>query len=441
MKVLVTGLFTQGGLFAIRRFGKMGFEVTAADNHKLAFGMYSKYVKKRIMLPRLKTNPVAYAEALLDELKKGKYDFYFPSLEELYLMSYYREEVLKYTQTVIPPHDEIVRLHDKGLLKQSVIDAGALYPETKVPKDMADAEAFIKTVDYPVYIKLRQSRNSTGLRLVKEPDKILAAYKDTIHRNNVPETQLPIIQQRIAGPEYAWSGLAQEGRVLGETFHVGVRYIPRSGGTTTCRKWKSHEGCSKDAYKFVEHIKYSGFISIDFMVDERTGKQYIIDINPRPSVCINVGYYSGVDLIPEWVKIAMGEKANILPKGKEEVKSSTHFADVFWLLQTYTTGPESWKERKQLRKEWWANRDEINYDIVSKDDPKPRMVLNTFLAVQMLKTLFTKSEASQLFLEYNAFNEELFLKQIKEQGKILPGLKKKTKEYKEESVKQVVEQD
>ncbi|PLX02398.1 MAG: hypothetical protein C0594_11970, partial [Marinilabiliales bacterium] len=334
----------------------------------------------------------------------------FPSFEELYLMSNYKIEVLNYTKTILPDYNDLIQLHDKALLKDTVNKAGLYYPETFVPENLTEVKEIIENIDYPVYIKMRQSRNSTGIRLVDEPSQIMEAYHDVIHRNNLKKNELPIIQQKIKGPEFAESALAQNGEVIGETFHVGLRYIPRSGGTTTSRTTKTNDNCSKSAAQFIKHINWTGFISIDYILDEFTGKAYIIDVNTRPSVCINVGYYGGVDMLPEWIKIAQYKKAKKLPKIKENIKSSTHFADIFWYLLTFVQGPESRKKRKKMRQEWKADRKEMNYDIISKNDKKPRFVLNLFLATQMIKLIFTKLEASNLFLHYNTFNEELFAK-------------------------------
>jgi hypothetical protein len=119
-------------------------------------------------------------------------------------------------------------------------------------------------------------------------------------------------------------------------------------------------------------------------------------------------------MIPQWINIASGINATELPRIKTGVLSSTHFADVLWLLYTYTKGPESWQQRRQLRKKWWNNRKDIHYDIISSEDRKPRLMLNLFLCVQFVKVMFTKLEASNLFLYYNVYNEENYRLQINE---------------------------
>ncbi len=403
-KVLVTGLFTQAGMFAVRRFAQMGMSVTAADNHTLAFGMHSRYVSKKLLLPSLKNEPEAYAEAIIDELKKGNYDYYFPSFEESYLMSHYKNSVKKYSSTILSNPKKLLQLHDKKLLRNVVKKAGCNYPETYAPRNIQEARSIASGINFPVYIKMRQSCNSTGLRFVKNPENIMDAYNDVIERNSVPKKQLPLIQQLIQGREIVVNELAQNGRVIGDTLYKGIRCIPRSGGTTTCRESLHHDSCVKEADRFIKHISWTGFISMDFLIDENDGKIYIIDCNPRPSVSINMGFYGGVDMIPQWCVIADGEPAKKLPSIKPGIKSATGFADFLWYLQTFVKGPESWSERKKMRKKWWEERKSIIDDMYAPDDKKPSLVLLVFLVFQALKMLFTKLEASSLYLYYNSFD-------------------------------------
>jgi biotin carboxylase len=405
MKVLVTGLFTQAGLFAIRRFAELGYEVTAADCHPLAFGKYSKYVKKRIELPSLRKDPTGYAEKLIQELERGQYDLYFPSFEESYLLSRYKNRIESLTNTVLHSPGYVLRLFDKSTLKEVVETAGARYPDTFCPSSLNELDEIIDRIDFPVYIKMKQSRNSTGLRYVEDPNDIKDAYLDVIRRNDLGPEQLPLIQRCIKGPEIAMSELAQNGEVIAHTAHVGVRYIPRNGGTTCCRKTVVHERCAREAEKIIRSIGYTGFISLDFMIDENTQEIFVIDCNPRPSICINVGYYGDVDMIPEWIKIASGQKAQTLRQIIPEVKSATVFADLYWYLLTFLVGPETWKQRRQLRKEWRQSRKTIQDDMHRPGDIKPMFILYFFLVCQAVKSIFSKLELSNLYLYHNCFDE------------------------------------
>jgi predicted ATP-grasp superfamily ATP-dependent carboligase len=412
MKALVTGLFTQAGVFAVRRFGELGIEVTAADNHALAIGMHSKYVTKKVLLPNLRKDPLGYARALIEELETGEYDYYFPAFEEQLLMSNYRDKINSLVSTTLPERDLLMRLHDKAALQKTAEAAGVKYPETFKPRSIDEAEAIIDSIDYPVYVKMRQTSNSTGLRLIEDPQKLRDAYYDVIRRNDLDENQLPLIQRRVVGPEVVVSALAQNGNLISGIPYMGVRCIPRSGGTTVCRQTVVSDQIIEEAKKIIVHTRWSGFIGMDFLVDDQTGDLYVIDCNTRPSVGINVAHFAGADLLPEWMKVADHHRATPCLDYEPGKKTATHFADLWWYVQTFFQGPESWSERVQLRREWRANRDELDYDYYRKGDAWPVFILWIFVIWQSVKLLFTKYEQPDLFLFYNSFHEERYFRQL-----------------------------
>lgn len=413
MRVLITGLFTQAGLFAVRRFGEMGFFVTAADGHRLAYGMHSKYVDRRIELPSLRKHPLLYAERLIETLEAERHDYYFPSFEESFVLADFKDRIQALTRTVLQPRADIITLHDKNTLTTTAERCGVQTPETFAPKSIDDARDIASSIDYPVYIKMRKSRNSTGLRLVEDPQKIWAAYADVIRRNNILEPELPLIQRRVSGPEVVLTLLAQRGRVVGFVPYVGLRSIPRTGGTTTCRQTVRDDRCVEEAKKLVSYTNWSGFMGLDFLRDETSGQVFLIDCNPRASVGLNAGHSAGVDLIGSWLKVADDEPAPCLPSCRPGAKTATEFADAIWYLGTYFKGPEPPRERALMRKNWRAEQKEVAYDIFDPKDVLPMLVLCLFLFVQVIKLIFTKTEPSELFLFHNLVDENVYSAQTK----------------------------
>lgn len=412
-RILVTGLFTQAGLFAIRRFAQMGLSVTAADCHPLAFGKYSRFVTTRLALPSLRENPVAYAEALLQYLEQEKHDYYFPSFEEILLLAKYRDRLLSLTHSVIPSYAELLPLHDKGLFKSTALRAGVTTPHTLVPTCRDEAEEMLKGIDYPVMLKLRQANNSTGLRFVDGPDlkRLSAIYRDVIRRNNVADDQLPIIQRWIKGPLICTLELANQGQMLGQAMYAGVRTIPRSGGTTVYRKSVDLPACKRASEAIIRHSNWTGFIAFDYIIEESTGEAYVIDCNPRPTLSAILAYHGGCDMLSQWLKIADGQAPEVLPACRENVTTRTDFADNLWLLGTYFQGPESWSVRKAMRKEWWSDKN-VHNDIHDSSDVKPTLVLYLFLVYQAIKALFSKIEPSRLYMYYNYYDEADYQKAL-----------------------------
>jgi hypothetical protein len=108
MKALVTTASTPTSLFVVRRLKQLGYEVTAVDSHARSFVSYSNAVSKRIVAPSLRYDPHGFAQTVISELKREKYDLYFPILECGFLMSYYQDTIRQYAKN---GHHALSRYH------------------------------------------------------------------------------------------------------------------------------------------------------------------------------------------------------------------------------------------------------------------------------------------------------------------------------------------
>ena len=251
MKVLVTGLFEPAALTAIRRLGQLGHKVYAAEGHYLAFSAFSKYVTKRVRLPNMRHKPRAYAARLLEELESGKYDAYFPSYEEIILMSHYRDRIQAAVKTIIPEKAKLMRLHDKAQLAGLAKEIGVDTPEIVVPRSTEEAKKQIAAVELPVVIKMRKASGAAGMRIIHDRAKLAEEYFAVVKTNDLGENELPMLQQFVHGPTTCTLHLCDRGEVLGEVMYRGLRTMPRSGGTTVLRESLSDPSCSEAAAKIV----------------------------------------------------------------------------------------------------------------------------------------------------------------------------------------------
>ena len=405
MKVLVTGLFATASVSIVRRFGKLGCSITAADCHRMAFGMYSKYVSRRIFLPKLRDDPLAYAECLIQELESGNYDYYFPCFEEIILLSHFKDRVLAATKTIIPDLDVLITLHDKANLPELARSVGVDSPETFIPRSKKDVEEILSQIDYPVVIKLRQTSAASGLRRVENPRSIADKYFELVRINNLDENNLPIIQRSIKGPTICSLELCSQGEVLGQVMIKGLRFMPRTGGTSVFRESVSQPLCEQSSRKIIDYLGFSGFCGFDYILDEETNRPFLIDGNPRVTPSINLAYYAGCDMIPEWLRIADGKQPSILPCCEHGVRTKTHFADAVWLLQSYLAGFKRWSEEAKQRKQWWNDKD-FHCDIRDPKDRGPSLMLYTYILSNLYRLVFTDFDSAQLFVFYNQYVED-----------------------------------
>ncbi|MEW5825510.1 MAG: ATP-grasp domain-containing protein [Candidatus Bipolaricaulota bacterium] len=402
MKVLVTGLFEPAAVHAIRRLGEMGFEVVAAEGHRLAYAGFSKYVRRRLHVPNMRYHPVEYAEAVLRELETGGYEYYFPNYEEIILLSHQRDRLLAATKTLMMDTETLLTLHDKTRLAAMARDLGVATPETHAPKSLAEAKEIIARIELPAVIKMRQTSGAAGFRILRTRDTFERQYFDVVKVNKLPETDLPMIQQFIEGPTTCTLHLCSEGRVLGEVMYQGIRTMPRSGGTTVCRESRPDPACQAEAAKIVRHLNYSGFVGFDFVIQTGTGKPYLVDGNCRITPAVAMAHHGGCDMIEPWVKLASGEAVGALPPVKAGVRTKIGFGDFVWLLESYLASFKDWSRERELRKAWWADR-KVPDDIASRRDPLPILMLWFYIVVNLWKLVFTNFDSAQLFIFHNQY--------------------------------------
>jgi biotin carboxylase len=404
MRVLVTGLFEPAALHAIRRFGQMGFEVYAAEGHYFAYGAYSKYVTRRVRLPNMRHRPLEYANRLLQELETGRYDYYFPSYEEIILMSHFRERIHAVTKTAMLDTETLMRLHCKVQLAGLAREVGIDTPEIFVPRSTEEARELIATVELPIVVKMQQTSGAAGLRLVNDRKKLEKEYFEVVRVNSLDESNLPMLQRMIVGPTTCTLELCDRGTVLGEVMYRGVRTMPRDGGTTVLRESMNDAVSSEAAASLIRHLGFHGLCGFDFVVEESTGRPYLVDGNCRITPAITMAYHGGCDMIEAWVRLVDGEEMSALPEAKTGIRTKLQFADFVWLLESYMGSLKDWSGERKLRKQWWADKDYF-YDIASCSDPMPNIMVWVYILTNCYKLVFTDFDSAQLFIFHNAYIE------------------------------------
>jgi predicted ATP-grasp superfamily ATP-dependent carboligase len=405
MKVLVTGLFEMAALHAIRRFGQMGYEVHTAEGHYLAFSGFSKYVSKRLRVPNMRHHQEEYTQGVIRLLESGDYDYYFPSYEEIILMSHHRDRILAVTKTILPDTETLMTMHDKHRLDGMAREIGIDSPETFCPKSSEEAREYIASVDLPVVIKMTKASGAAGLRKIYERAGFEKAYFDVVRINSLPESDLPMIQRLVEGPTTCTLHLCNRGEVLGGVMYQGLRTMPRTGGTTVFRESLSDPACQEAAAKIVGHLDFTGLCGFDFIMDEKTGRPFLVDGNCRITPAVTMAYHGGCDLIEAWVRVANGEDVPRLPATRTGVRTKMQFADFIWLLESYAASFKNWSGERKLRKAWWHEKD-FFYDIHSFSDPMPNIMIWVYILTNCYKLIFTDFDSAQLFIFHNQYVEK-----------------------------------
>jgi len=408
MKALVTTPASPTSLFVVRRLKALGYQVTVVDSHSRSFVSYSNAVDKRILAPSLRYDPRGFAQTVIDELKRDKYDFYFPVLECGFLMSYYRDIIRQHTKMISMSFDEITYAHNKSAMREYAKAAGVRIPFTEAPESVERAYKLLEALDSPVVIKPRVACNAHGQKIVSDSKNAIEEYGKIVKEYNL-EDQPPLIQQYIKGSLVSTVNLAVNGEIKGNVIFRALRTVPTTGGTSSYRITVDEPEAELFDARIIKHFNWTGFISFDYMQDEATGKLYLIDCNPRIAPGVTLGYFAGVDLMGAFVDLINGKEIERLPKQEIGVRCKLHFLDLGWLLYSLTDKSLSGKE-KWARFRTWAKRERTHLDIEDIRDVKPWFALWGFLLRNLGRLL--SPEGGEIFLEHFLFDEEGFRKEV-----------------------------
>jgi hypothetical protein len=197
---------------------------------------------------------------------------------------------------------------DRKLLAALASSVGARTPEHAVVRSEADALAFAARQGYPVVLKEEDSVAGFGVSICEDERALRAAVAKS-SQNEAVFSQGLLAQSFVAGKTAMRVVVAQAGRVLGGLSAIKLETWPRSTGPSTCLEFIDHAEMDASAQKVIGALGYSGFASLDFMLDAE-GRAFVIELNPRPTPITHLGERFGACLCRKLHAALTGEPTN-----------------------------------------------------------------------------------------------------------------------------------
>lgn len=160
-------------------------------------------------------------------------------------------------------------------------------PQHGVVFNEAEALAFAGTHGYPVVLKEEDSAAGWGVFICKDEAELKAAVLRSSQNPAIFGAGL-LAQTFVEGVTAMRVVIAQQGRVLGGLSAIKLETWPNSKGPSTCVELIDHPEMKASAEALVTALGYSGFASLDFMLDG-SGRAHLIELNPRPTPISHLG--------------------------------------------------------------------------------------------------------------------------------------------------------
>jgi len=415
VRVLVTSARSPHALAAIREFGRRGWEVSAADCTRLAPGLHSRWVGRRLVWPSVTERPGEWIDACLRELGRGDTDLLFPTFEETFLVSRFRDALSRHAAVLVDDYDKLLRVHHKVSLNAVARDAGVDVPETWQPADEADLARIRDRLPYPVVLKLPDANNSRGLAFCDDADALARAWRDRVaafgpatdrsgDRAAAPgpaadraapsgpagdDLRLPVIQRRVDGDVLYGLFLADRGRTVGALLYEPLLMFPDGGGTAFHRRSVRNAAVEEASARLIRALEWHGFLGLDFIVERGTGRDrgggsepatgrpLLIDANPRTTPALLTGQAAGVDFVGMAIDLARGGRPEPQVEPVPGVRTKLWFVHWLWFSFQILPGRGWWRRVRaafaSLRIRGFVP------DVHRRDDPRPSLFMALFV--------------------------------------------------------------
>lgn len=342
---LVTGARAPAALEIIRRLGRAGQDVLAADCTRAPVGRFSRYARGYFRLPGPRADPGGFLEALCRVVMEEKVSVLLPTCEEIYHLGRHRARLAEVCEVFCPEFDVLSALHHKGRFARLTHELGGpvVAPESVLVEDAgqlrrlaAESRAWVFK---PVY-----SRSAARTLICPEEGQAARLELDPIN---------PWLAQRfISGHEVSSYGIAVDGRLTAHTSYRSHHHAGQAAGI--CFTARENAALLRFVERLAGHLKFTGQIGFDFIVCAETGRAFVLECNPRAT--------SGVHLLGEEFDFVGALQGETVAAGRPRAKMlgaamlSTGFGQA---LRTARVGS------------WWRDFVEAEDVVFARDDRLP----------------------------------------------------------------------
>jgi len=299
-------------LAAVRSLGSHGVTVAAAAPKPDAMSFFSQHCSRRLHSPSPATEPSAYADWLLETLRRDHYDALLCFGESsLHVLASVRNEIQALTGCRMPAHDVLFDADRKDFLARRAKELGIDVPRTYEPEDLDAVAELSRHIDMPVIVKGVLGSGGRQVEMVRERQRLVDAVRRVAALNIDPSLPLPIIQEYIPGRGYGLSALMQDGEPLAVFAHRRLEEHDVGRGTGLAHAATGAESVDEPALRdaglrLLRALQWDGMAMVEFRRSVRDGRFYIIEVNPRFVGSLDLAIAAGVDFPWLYTRLAAG---------------------------------------------------------------------------------------------------------------------------------------
>ena len=315
----------------LRSFYKSGYHTTVVCNTRLSESYFSRYPSRRVVWPSYMIDREGYEQRLFKYLEANRPDVTI-SVGDVTseILSSNKEEVERYTKITSPDYQIFLQAADKLNLMSFCMNNDLPCPKT-YDLNAQTIEEIPQLLDFPVIVKPTRGLGAIGVERYDKFEELVEGYKKLkeAHGNLIVQEYIP----QEGGMQYQAEAFSDaSGKLKVCMVILKPRFFPVNGGTSTANLTINHPVIEAVTRDLLERIKWKGAADVDYILDPRDGKVKILEINPRVTAGIKIGFAAGIDYADLHVKLALGKEIPVITDYKLGVYCRNFFLEALWFI-------------------------------------------------------------------------------------------------------------
>lgn len=315
----------------IKSFAKAGHNITVVCNTRLNECYFSRYPTKKLLWPSYIKYRKSFEIKLFDYLKNNNVDITI-SVGDISadILSKNRNEVTKYTSITLPKYSTFLKGANKLDLMKYCMANNLPCPKTYELNDDT-LKVINELINFPVIVKPTRGVGAIGVVRFNTLEELKKKYN--FLKNSFDQL---IVQEYIpqeGGMQYQAEAFLDESHQMKVCMVITKpRFFPVNGGTSSANVTIEHPDIYKTTKLLLEGLKWKGAADVDFILDPRDQTVKILEINPRVTAGIKIGFSAGINYADLHLKLALREDIPEIKDYKLGIYCRNFFLEMLWYL-------------------------------------------------------------------------------------------------------------
>lgn len=211
-------------------------------------------------------------------------------------------------------------------------------PRTRAVSNAAELRACCEEFAFPIVLKADGTSSGEGVRIVRtfeeakrafralhSPPSAIRVLKRALVNQDMRSVMPAVLRQRntinaqefVQGRDATSLAACWKGTVRGSLHFEVVKKQHSNGPASVMRRIESNE-LDLAIARIARRLKLSGLHGFDFLLEERTGNPYLIEVNPRPTQVGHLTFGPGRDLPAALYAAVTGNEPEDMPAVTEK---------------------------------------------------------------------------------------------------------------------------